>query len=648
MHLLITLSLLQVCWLAGSAYAQAASPPVERNPDIIWVIVAACMVFFMQVGFTALEAGFAQAKNAISIALKNFVVYLIASIVYFLVGFALMFGDSKVGLVGASHFFFTDVNNIPLGFAFAFFQVVFAGTAATIVTGAMAERTRMLTHIWSTVLVMCVIYPIFGHWAWGHLCHHDQAGWLGKMGFIDFAGSTVVHSVGGWVALAGALVVGPRIGRYNKDGTVNRMGLHNIPLATVGTFFLWFGWFGFNGGSMLKADAKIALVITNTNIAAAVAGCTAFLFSWVKNRRLDAGDVLLGALGGLVAVTAGSNRLDPWGACVVGILAGVLVLLAKDFFEKVLKIDDPVGAVPVHGVCGAVGTIALALFCPVSTLTNGDRLLQVGIQFLGVTVAFAWAFGLSMLFFWVGNKVARLRVGQEEEIKGLNVAEYEDTASWLNFTRISRLQDLNTLLENKVKERTSELLRTKNYTQSIIDSLQDFLVVTDPQGKILTLNPAAEGLLGYKKQELVNKPLNTLIAEKESVFQQARLQRLLREGFLKDYNINYLTKDGREIPVNFNGAVMRDEKGEVTGVVTIARDMRETMGLIAELQEARGELELKVQTRTKELSEQKRKFEDVVNSLYDGLVVLGKDHRIAYWNRKMEEISGVSRQEVMN
>lgn len=623
-----------------------ATPPEGRNPDVVWLVVAACMVFFMQVGFTALETGLVQAKNAINISIKNIVVFIIASVAYFLAGFGLMFGDSKAGLVGASHFCFMDVDKVPLGFAFAFFQVVFAGTAATIFTGAMAERTRTFVHIWYTVLMVCMIYPIFGHWVWGNIWIHDQAGWLGRMGFVDFAGSTVVHSIGGWVALAGAIVVGPRIGKYNKDGTANRMGQHNIPIATIGTFFLWFGWFGFNGGSMLRADAKIALVISNTNIAAGAAGCAAILYSWVRNKRLDGVDVLIGVLGGLVAVTAGSNRLHPWGAAVVGVLAGVLVLLARDLFEKVLKIDDPVAAISVHGVCGAIGTIALALFCPVSTLPTGDRLSQVGIQFLGVTVAFAWAFGLSMFFFWAGNKVARLRVEREEEIMGLNLAEYEDTASWLNFTRINRLQDINAVLEQKVKERTSELLKAKSYTQAIIDSLQDVLVVTDPQGKILTLNPSAEGLLGFKKQELVGKPLSMLVAEEESVFQD-RLQKLLREGLLKGFDNHYFTKEGQKLPVNVNGSIMRDEAGGITGAVTIARDMRETTHLIEELKEARGGLELKVQARTRELEEQKRKFEDVVNTLYDGLVVLHKDNRIAYWNRRMEEISGVGRQEVL-
>ncbi|MDI6761071.1 MAG: PAS domain S-box protein, partial [Candidatus Brocadiaceae bacterium] len=372
----------------------------------------------------------------------------------------------------------------------------------------------------------------------------------------------------------------------------------------------------------------------------------AILYSWVKNKRLDGVDVLIGVLGGLVAVTAGSNRLAPWGAAVVGVLAGVLVLLARDLFEKVLKIDDPVAAISVHGVCGAIGTIALALFCPLSTLPTGDRLSQVGIQFLGVTVAFAWAFGLSMFFFWAGNKVARLRVEREEEIMGLNLAEYEDAASWLNFTKINRLQDINTVLEQKVKERTSELQKAKSYTQAIIDSLQDVLVVTDPQGKILTLNPSAEGLLGFKKQELVGKPLSLLVAEEESVFQD-RLQKLLREGFLKGFDNHYFTKEGQKLPVNVNGSIIRDEVGGITGAVTIARDMRETTHLIEELREARGGLELKVQARTRELEEQKRKFEDVVNTLYDGLVVLDRNYGIAYWNKKMEEITGVNRHEIM-
>ncbi|MFN3467597.1 MAG: ammonium transporter, partial [Candidatus Brocadiales bacterium] len=270
-----------------SSYAQTAPSLAElkRNLDILWVLAAAAMVFFMQVGFTALQAGFVQAKNAIAIVLKNLTVCLICSVFYFFCGFGLMFGNSAGGIVGTNHFLFDGVSGVFLGHAFAFFQLVFAAVATTIYTGAMAERTKLSAIVWSSVLITTVIYPIYGHWVWGGYFHREQVGWLASLGFIDFAGSTVVHSIGGWFALAGAMIVGPRIGKYNKDGTVNKIPGQNLPLATIGTFFLWFGWFGFNGGSALKIDASVGLTIMNTNIAAGAGGATCLLFGWLKNRR---------------------------------------------------------------------------------------------------------------------------------------------------------------------------------------------------------------------------------------------------------------------------------------------------------------------------------------------------------------------------
>lgn len=426
-------------------------------------MAAACMVFFMQLGFTSYEAGFAQSKNAISVSIRNLMVTVIASLVFYTFGFGFMFGESHVGWIGLDHFFARGVmtHQGNLAFSFFFFQLVFAATAATILTGAIAERSSFISNVMGVVFVTGIIYPIFGHWAWGNLFCPEQSGWLGRLGFIDFAGSTVVHSVGGWFALAGAIVVGPRIGKYNPDGSSNRMGLHNIPLATLGTFFLWFGWFGFNGGSLLRVSADIGLVITNTNLAPAAAGVSALIFNYAMERRLNAGKLFTAVLAGLVAITAGSSRVNPDGAVYIGLIAGIMSILAQDFFEKILKVDDPVAAVAVHGVGGVIGTLCVAPFSEKSTLLveSGSRLHQLGIQAVGIGVAFAWSFGLGMLFFWCLRKVVGIRVSPEEEKRGLNVAEYEDVASWLDFIRITRLQDLNVILEKRVEERTEELQR---------------------------------------------------------------------------------------------------------------------------------------------------------------------------------------------
>lgn len=427
-------------------------------------MAAACMVFFMQLGFTSYEAGFAQSKNAISVSIRNLMVTVIASLVFYTFGFGFMFGESHVGWIGLDHFFAKGVmaHQGNLAFSFFFFQLVFASTAATILTGAVAERSNFISNVVGIVFVTGIIYPIFGHWAWGNLFCPEQSGWLGRLGFIDFAGSTVVHSIGGWFALAGALVVGPRIGKYNPDGSSNRMGLHNIPLATLGTFFLWFGWFGFNGGSLLRASADIGLVITNTNLAPAASGVSALILNYAMEKRLDAGKFFTAILAGLVAITAGSNRVNPDSAVYIGLIAGIVSILAQDFIERILKIDDPVAAVAVHGVGGVVGTLCVAPFAEKSTLLveGGSRLHQLGIQAIGVGVAFAWSFGLGMLFFWCLKKIVDVRVSPEEEKKGLNVAEYEDVTSWLDFIRITRLQDVNVVLEKRVAERTEELQRT--------------------------------------------------------------------------------------------------------------------------------------------------------------------------------------------
>ncbi|WP_295101595.1 ammonium transporter [uncultured Candidatus Kuenenia sp.] len=434
---------------------------IQKKLDFIWIIVAASMVFFMQVGFTAYEAGSVQAKNAISVSIKNILNFLISSITYFIVGFGIMFGVSYNGYIGISNFLLygIDTHLTSLGYAFVFIQLVFAGTAATITSGAYAERAKLLTHICTTIVVVCLIYPVFGHWAWGHLLHTQQYGWLERLGFIDFAGSTVVHSVSGWIALSGAIVLGPRTGKFNPDGTVNRMYGHNLPLATIGTFFLWFGWFGFNGGALLQADTSIGLVIINTTLSGSVAGVAAAVFRKLKNKTLDAAEILLGIMGGIVAIGAGCSRVSPVYACIVGLCAGIIAILAKDFIEKILRVDDPVGAVPVHGFCGVWGTLAVSLFTPVSafSMTNFSRLLQVGVQCLGIIVAFAWAFSLGLLFFWCMKKLVGIRISTEEEVKGLNISEYADVTSWLDFVKITKVQDLNAALQDKIKDRTREL-----------------------------------------------------------------------------------------------------------------------------------------------------------------------------------------------
>lgn len=320
--------------------------------DTVWILLAAFLVFFMQPGFAMVETGFTRAKNSVNILMKNIVDLCVGSLLFFLVGFGLMFGKDAGGFIGTSNFMVTIVDSADTSnFAIWIFQAVFAATAATIVSGAMAERTRFKSYLIYTVFITAFIYPVAGHWIWG-------GGWLTNMGMIDFAGSTVVHSVGGWAALAGAIMLGPRLGKYNPDGSSNAIMGHNIPLATLGVFILWFGWYGFNAGSTLSGSSQaISTVAVATTLAAASGAISAMFFTWVRFKKPDASMTLNGALAGLVGITAGCAVVSPVSSIIIGLLCGVIVSVAIELFDKKLKIDDPVGAISVHGVCGFFGTI---------------------------------------------------------------------------------------------------------------------------------------------------------------------------------------------------------------------------------------------------------------------------------------------------
>jgi Amt family ammonium transporter len=401
---------------------EAATEGLQANINIVWTCIAAFLVFFMQAGFAMVEAGFTRAKNAVNILMKNLMDFSVGTVAFALVGFGLMFGATN-GFFGTTHFGLSDMGDpMSWNWTFLIFQTVFAATAATIVSGAMAERTKFVSYLVYSVFITLFIYPIFGSWAWGGLL--DGGGWLEKLGFLDFAGSTVVHSVGGWLALAGAIVLGPRIGKYGPDGKPKAIIGHNIPLAALGVFILWFGWFGFNPGSTTTGDGSIGYIAVTTNIAAAVGAIVAMVVSWVVLKKPDASMSLNGALAGLVSITAPCDGVSPLGAAVIGAVGGALVVFAVIFIDKVLKIDDPVGAASVHGVCGAWGTISCGLFNLDSGLFYGGGLHQLGVQLIGVGAAFAWAFGLGLILFNVIKYTIGLRVTSEEEIKGLDIGEH--------------------------------------------------------------------------------------------------------------------------------------------------------------------------------------------------------------------------------
>ncbi len=422
------LPLLTVSLLPAVAFGQDAAlsvadltdkiTEVQTNANYVWTLIAAFLVFFMQAGFAMVEAGLTRAKNTVNILMKNLMDFSVGSIIYWAIGFGIMFGATN-GLFGTSGFFFSDFakDGDKWTLAFWMFQVVFAATAATIVSGAMAERTKFVSYLIYSAAITAVIYPVFGSWAWGSLFH--GSGWLEKLGFIDFAGSTVVHSIGGWASLAGAMVLGPRIGKYTADGKVKPIPGHNLTLAALGTFILWFGWFGFNPGSTTVANADIALIAVNTNLAGAAGAFAAMMTAWAIFKKPEATMTFNGALAGLVAITAPCANVSPGSAIVIGFAAGIIVVLSVMFFEKTAKIDDPVGAISVHGVCGAFGTIAAGLFD-----MNGFSWSVVGVQALGVVTAFAWSFSTAFLLFKAIKKTIGLRVTPEEELEGLDIGEH--------------------------------------------------------------------------------------------------------------------------------------------------------------------------------------------------------------------------------
>ena len=418
---------------AAPAEASAEESPagaLQVDVDTLWTCLAAFLVFFMQAGFALVETGFTRAKNACNIIMKNAMDFSLGTITFWLVGFGLMFGASS-GWIGTSNFMYSAPDNFS--WAFLIFQTVFCATAATIVSGAMAERTKFIGYLCYTLGITIVVYPIFGSWAWGGLL--DGGGWLEGStllssiagegaAFHDFAGSTVVHSIGGWAALAGAIVLGARIGKYGKDGRVNAIPGHNIPLAALGVFILWLGWFGFNPGSTTAVGGgDFAFIAVTTNLAAAGGAVAAMLTSWVMFKKPDPSFTLNGALAGLVAITAGCDAMSPLLALTTGLVAGVIVVCSVVFFDR-LRIDDPVGAISVHGVCGAWGTLAIGLFQTEGGLLTGGGASQLIAQIVGILAAFLWAFPVSLAIFYAIKVTIGLRVDEREEVEGLDLTEH--------------------------------------------------------------------------------------------------------------------------------------------------------------------------------------------------------------------------------
>lgn len=400
----------------------------------VWFLIGAALVFFMQCGFAMVETGFTRAKNAGNIIMKNLMDFCLGTVVFMLLGFGLLCGENAFfGLIGKPDLqIFTDFNNFPWhNFVF---NMVFCATTATIVSGAMAERTKFVSYCVYSVILSAVVYPIEAHWIWG-------GGWLSQLGFIDFAGSTAIHMVGGISAFIGALILGPRIGKYGKNGKVNAIPGHSLTLGALGVFILWFGWYGFNGAAAATTD-NLGQIFMTTTIAPALATCTTMIFTWIKNGKPDVSMSLNGSLAGLVAITAPCADVDALGAAIIGIVAGILVVVAVEFIDIKLKVDDPVGAVAVHGVNGLWGSLAVGLFATgngqdgITGLFYGGGFTQLGIQVLGVLAVAAWTIVTMTIFFKLIKVTIGLRASKEEEMKGLDVTEHGLISAYADFAPI--------------------------------------------------------------------------------------------------------------------------------------------------------------------------------------------------------------------
>ena len=409
--------------------------------NTVWMLLAAMLVFFMQPGFALVEAGFTRTKNTANILMKNFVDFMFGSLLFWFIGFGLMFGIGN--FVGAPHFFDLSImdsiidNGLPIE-GFLIFQTVFCATAATIVSGAMAERTKFSMYLLYTIFISVIIYPVSGHWTWGGgwLMNGDEGSFMmNAFGttFHDFAGSTVVHSVGGWIALVGAAILGPRVGKYGKDGKSKAIPGHNLTIAALGVFILWFGWFGFNPGSQLAAATSsdqfiISHVFLTTNLAACAGGFFALAVSWLKFGKPSLSLTLNGILAGLVGITAGCDLVSPFGAVMIGMICGIVMIFAVEFIDRVLKIDDPVGASSVHGVCGFLGTVLTGLFATEEGLFYGGGCGLLLAQLFGAVIVGAWAAGMGFIIFKGLDVVHGLRVTKRVEEEGLDVYEHGESA----------------------------------------------------------------------------------------------------------------------------------------------------------------------------------------------------------------------------
>jgi Amt family ammonium transporter len=559
--------------------------------DITWVLICAALVMLMQAGFSCLESGLARSKNSINVAIKNFIDFCISSLVFWLWGYALMFGESQNGLFGTTGFCF-DAQHSPWLLTFFLFQLVFCGTSTTILSGAVAERIRFWAYLACVTFTSGLIYPLIGHWAWGGAATGEKTGWLAQLGFLDFAGSTVVHAVGGSISLAGCLVLGPRLGRF--DAAKTPMHGHDLPLATLGAFLLWFGWFGFNGGSTLKMDETVPLILVNTLIAGAAGGLAGLAAGWKIYHRPDVGSVINGSLAGLVGITASANIMTPAASVLIGLVAGVICIAGVLLLEK-WKIDDVVGAIPVHGFCGVWGTLAVALFAAPETwgtgLTRGGQFL---VQALGTATACTFAFGVTWGVLKLANHFWPLRVTADAELLGLNVHEHGASTATLDLLREMEPHRLHSDFTTRVAvdphtevgqiavqynsvldHVNSEIVRQKATEESlraaeekyrgIFEHAIEGIFQTSPDGQYVSANPALARIYGFDSPEHLVVSFRDIATQLyvDPTRRDDFRDLIARQGYVTSFESQVRRKDGEVIWISENARTVLDASGKI-------------------------------------------------------------------------------------
>ncbi len=569
----------------------------DAKLDLLWVLVCSGQVLFMQAGFCLFETGLARAKNSINVAAKNIADFCVASLCFWLVGFGLMFGVSQYGWFGTTPMMpwrTMDASSM----SFFLFQVVFCGTATTIVSGAAAERLKFRGYLLISVMVSGLVYPISGHWVWGGALLGGPGGWLETLGFVDFAGSTVVHGVGAWVSLATILVIGPRLGRFSRHG---RILASSLPSAVIGVMVLWFGWLGFNGGSTLRLDESVPAILVNTCLSASAGGAICLTLSIVGRRQLDIGPAINGIVAGLVAITACCHVVTASESIVIGGAAGLICIFATKAMEC-LKIDDVVGAIPAHGVAGVWGTLCVAIFGASELLPSGyDRWHQFGIQCLGVLSIFAWAFGASFVVLSSVNAFFPLRVSRKDEYRGLNMTEHDANTEWADllmgmnrhhrsghfsgrvaeepFTEVGQIATMyNRVIARVESEMASRLTAEKRYRQ-IYENCVEGIYQSSLDGRILNANDAMLRLLGYQNLEsLRSRDATTVVDHYIDVNRRATfVDKIMVSGVVSDFRSKIRDTTSSERWISENARLVRDEDGQPAYFEGMAIDITERM-----------------------------------------------------------------------